>query len=247
MSIRTAQRTHSDYFELLASIFDFMLRSGIRNNDAQTIADRALKAASEHIVDLNVGQHYGLTTAALVLDAWHRNRRYLNSKAEPIAIPLLGKAPSVQALVRSEHPSCDSESLARQLKALGLVIRTGAGRFKPASRVALVAGLDPLIQEYVARSSSTLLKTIKHNVTRRKNSPRLIERFAEVPDLPVKKIAEFRKFTQTQGWALLKTLNDWLESRRARRTSTRRTRSVRAGVHLYAYVDSRGLGLRPGR
>jgi hypothetical protein len=34
-------------------------------------------------------------------------------------------------------------------------------------------------------------------------------------------------------------VNDWLESRRARRATKRAGRTVRAGVHLYAYVDGR--------
>jgi predicted N-acyltransferase len=67
--------------------------------------------------------------------------------------------------------------------------------------------------------------------------PRLIERFTEIPDLPTKDIREFREFTQMQGWELLKTLNDWLESRRAKRLRKNRRSAVRAGLHLYAYVD----------
>src|SRR5262249_26584840 len=109
--------------------------------------------------------------------------------------------------------------------------------YKPTARFAIVAGRDPLIHQHVARSSAMLLKTIKHNVTRSANSPRFIERFAEVPDLPAKYVAEFREFTRSQGWAVLKTLNDWLESRRMRRAGGKRHRTVRAGVHLYAYVD----------
>jgi len=119
------------------------------------------------------------------------------------------------------------------------VISADSGRYKPSARIAVVAGLNPLIQEYVARSSSTLLQTIRHNVSRPRSSQKLIERFAEVPDLPAGCEAAFRRFSTEQGWAMLDRMNDWLESRRARRTMKRAGRTVRAGVHLYAYVDGR--------
>jgi hypothetical protein len=151
----------------------------------------------------------------------------------------LGRAPSVEALVRSENASVNSAEFARRLKSLGFLIPAKGGRYKPATRIAVVAGTNPLIQEYVARSSSTLLQTIRHNISRPRTSQKLIERFAEVPDLPAGCEAAFRRFSTEQGWAMLDRMNDWLESRRARRATRRAARTVRAGVHLYAYVDGR--------
>jgi hypothetical protein len=143
----------------------------------------------------------------------------------------------VEALIRAQGAAADARVLARQLKALGLIIRTTGSLYKPSNRMALVQGLDPVIQQYVARSSSTLLATIRHNTSCADNSSRLIERFAEVPNLPRAHVAEFRRFARIQGWAFLRTVNDWLESRRARPSATRAERTVRAGVHLYAYVQ----------
>jgi Family of unknown function (DUF6502) len=237
VKVLAAERTRSEYAGLLVSIIDFMIKSGIRDDEVRSIVHRALEDAtnkrqlSERISEAD------LAVAALALDAWHRNRRYLDESAQPRPIRLLGRAPSVEALLRAERIRTDSTALARRLRSVGLVVRCGTNQYKPADRVALVSGLDPLIQQYVARSSSTLLKTIRHNVTRPRKTPRLIERFTEIPDLPEKDVREFRKFTQTQGWALLKTLNDWLESRRAKRSRKNGVRAVRAGLHLYAYVD----------
>jgi hypothetical protein len=229
-------RAHADYRVLLASVFDFMRKSGFAESEVKQTCDEALAHRSKLSASSAADSATTLAAAALTLDAWHRNRRYMVG-TEPRAIPLRGPAPSVESLIRSQGAAGNAQALARQLKALGLIVRTTRNLYKPSDRMALVKGLDPVIQQYVARSSSTLLATIRHNTSRAANSSRLIERFAEVPNLPRTHVAEFRRFAQTQGCAFLRTLNDWLESRRARTPRARASRTVRAGVHLYAYVQ----------
>jgi hypothetical protein len=236
MPVQAMERVHSDYSHLLASIFDFMRKSGIRDADVKGICDEALHMSVRTGRTKSRGS-ITLSVAALALDAWHRNRRYLDRNAQPRAIRLFGQSPSVEALIRAERGHSNPRALARQLRSLGLVIRSGRNQYKPTDRIALFSSLDPTIQQYIARASANLLKTIRHNISRGKNSSRLIERFAEVPDLPAHRSAEFRKFARVQGWEFLRTLNDWLESRRSRRLTRTRSRTVRAGVHLYAYVE----------
>lgn len=238
---RETERQQSEYVRLMTSMFDFLLTSGMEVKAIRQIVDRAFAEAGEsNRRGLRRGD-FGLATAGRVLDRWHRSRKYTTESAAPRAIPLLGRAPSVEALVRSENARVDCAQFARRLKSLGFLIRADAGRYRPAARIAVVAGLSPLIQEYVARSSSTLLQTIRYNVSRSRRSQKLIERFAEVPDLPAGCEAAFRRFSTEQGWAMLDRMNDWLESRRARRGTKRGGRTVRAGVHLYAYVDPREM------
>jgi Family of unknown function (DUF6502) len=222
---------------LLASVFDFMRKSGFAENEIKQACEEALAHRSRPNGLDGTDSATTLAAAASTLDAWHRNRRYM-AGTEPRAISLRGPAPSVEALIRSQGADArDARVLARHLKSLGLIIRTTRNLYKPSDRMALAKGLDPVIQQYVARSSATLLATIRHNTSRASNSSRLIERFAEVPDLPRASVAEFRRFARIQGWAFLRTLNDWLESRRVRTRAGRAGRTVRAGVHLYAYVQ----------
>jgi hypothetical protein len=241
--MRKNSRVQSDYEKLLTSVFDFMRKSGFQESEVKDVCARALATATRSDAS-NASECAALAAAALTLDAWHRNRRYLNGM-QPRAIPLLGPSPSVEALIRSQNVGVDPASFARTLKSLGLVVRSGRGHYTPSDRIALVKGLDPMIQQYVARSSAALLATIRHNTSRIGNSSRLIERFAEVPDLPKNRVAEFRRFAHSQGWAFIRTLNDWLESRRPKKAPGRAERTVRAGVHLYAYVDP--MRARPPR
>jgi hypothetical protein len=229
----------AEYVSLLRSIFEFLLISGSDLNSVKAIVERALaETALHHPRTALSSEDSGIATASRVLDTWHRNRRYIDRSAEPRAIPLLGRAPSVEALVRMEGAGCDAATFARRLRSLGLLARSGRGRYRPAMRVALIGGPDPLVQQYVARSSAALLRTIRHNVSRPSLSNRLIERFTEVPDLPAKYASAFRKFSHEQGLVLLNTLNDWLEARRARSSPRSRGRKVRAGLHMYAYLDA---------
>jgi hypothetical protein len=238
MTVESMEQVQSEYADLLGSVFDFMRKSGIPQAEVQRICAQALNESGRRDMKARPGRSATLSTAALVLDAWHRNRRYVDRNGAPRAIPLLGESPSVEALIRSETTSSDACALARRLTTLGLLVRQRGNEYKPAKRIALIAGLDPTIQQYIARASATLLKTIRHNISRTDDSMRLIERFAEIPDLPRHRAAEFRRFARIQGWEFIRTLNDWLEARRARRLTAGRKHTVRAGVHLYAYVEA---------
>lgn len=227
-----------EYYErLLAAIFEFMLASGVQRTEALETATRALEQAAKSGALLAARRGSGLAVAALVLDRWHRTRGYIDNEANPRAIPLTGAAPSVEALVRKEGFTQSTATFLRQLRALRLVRPTRGGLYKPSSQIAIIPALDPLVQQHVARSLCMLLRTVKHNVVCRGASSRLIERFAEVPDLPVDQVQNFKKFTEDQGWLLLRTVNDWLEGRRAGRLSRHRRPVARAGLHVYAYVE----------
>lgn len=240
MASRFPKRLELDYFASLVSIFGLMLRSGIKPNDLLAICTRALKQAEARARLGRMGESGGLTSAALVLDAWHRDRRYMNAKAVPRPVRLLGAAPSVEALIRLQQGRENAAQVARRLKQLRLVVPCGRGLYRPSSDVAVLSGNDPLIVQHAVRALSTLLDTVGKNVDQSRHFAPLIERVAEVPDLPRKHVAAFQKFTQVQGRTFLRTVNDWLESRRARGSARRGTNgSVRAGIHTYAYIASR--------
>lgn len=240
MTTRFSKRLELDYSIVLAAIFDLMLTGGIQAKDLLAVCTRALRQAEARVRLGQRGESGGLLIAALVLDAWHRDRRYIDARAVPRAVRLLGPAPSVEALIRLQRGRRDAASVARRLKALRLVVPCGGRLYKPASDVAIVSAQDPFVLQHAAKALSTLLETVGQNVNRSRNLAPLIERIAEVPDLPHKQITAFQKFTQLQGRAFLRTVNDWLESRRARRSPIRHANgTVRAGIHTYAYVASK--------
>jgi len=239
MATRLTKRLQSDYSKVLVAIFELMIRSGIRGKDLLPVCVRSLGRAAARSRLSRGDESGGLVTAALVLDAWHRDRRYLTISGTPRAVRLLGPAPSVEALVRLQRSTQHTSGVARRLKELGLVVPCGRHLYKPASDAAVISARDPFILQHAARALLTLLETVDKNVSSARSRAPLIERFAEVPDLPRKHVTEFQTFTQAQGRTFLRTVNDWLESRRAHQSSRRATRrTVRAGIHTYAYVIS---------
>ncbi len=237
MPKKTVRSIKLDYSHVLVAIFELMLRGGIRAKDLLPVCVQSLGLAE---AKCRVGKRHevgGLVTAALVLDTWHRDRRYLTARGAPRPLRLLGRAPSVEALVRLQRLDQPSAVIARHLRDVMLVVRCGKSLYKPASDAAVISAKDPLIIQHAARCLSTLLETVGQNISGRHRLGPLIERFAEVPDLPRKQVAAFKAFTQSQGRAYLRTINDWLESRRSRRGRKRTaTPTVRAGIHTYAYV-----------
>ena len=229
-----------DYSNVLVAIFELMLRSGIQARELLPACIQSLERAEDRSHSRRKDECTGLANVALVLDAWHRDRRYLSARGTPKAVRLLGPAPSVEALVRLQQIKPPASDVARRLKAIQLVVPIGRrSLYKPASDVAVISARDPLILQHTARALSTLLETVGQNVCGTRNLAPLIERVAEVPDLPRRHIRAFQSFTHAQGRTFLRTVNDWLESRRVRpsRKGMKGMKgTVRAGVHTYAYV-----------
>ncbi len=237
MTARLAKRLERDYSQVLTTLFAFMLSSGVQPRQLRAVCTSSLGKAERKASLGGKEEPYGLANASRVLYAWHRDRRYLNDHAAPKPIRLLGRAPSVEALVRSQRCGVNAAQVARDLKTLRLVEqRGGKGLYRPRSDAAVISRHDPLVLQHATRALSSLLETVTKNMSTWASTP-LIERSAEVPDLPTDQVESFRRFSQVQGWLHIRTINDWLESRRPRRSARKqRGSTVRAGVHLHAYV-----------
>jgi hypothetical protein len=234
-----SKRLELDYSNILVAIFELMLRAGIRGKDLLPVCLRSLERAESRSRRNQREECGGLVTAALVLDAWHRDRRYLGRAGLPRPVRLTGPAPSVEALVRRQKVN-HAADVAHRLRAVHLVVPSGKGLYKPASDVAVISASDPLVLQHAAQALLTLLGTVGKNVSGTGTLSPLIERFAEVPDLPRRHVKAFQIFTQAQGRTFLRTVNDWLESRRVKPTTSKAIKgTVRAGIHTYAYIASK--------
>jgi hypothetical protein len=233
------KKTRRDYERVLTAVFGLLIQCGVRERVVSAIANRALKVAIRKANSLGQSSGGELATFSLVLDAWHRDRRYLTSRGKPKAVPLLGGAPSVEALVRCEGPMFDPIDLTYRIQSLGLITPCPGNRYRPIGDTALVSIYGPTVLQHVARCLMSLLETVEDNLTGAPTSAHLLERFAEVPDLPAECVDDFQQFSRLQGAMFARTINDWLETRRARGQATanhENTEAVRAGVHVHAYV-----------
>lgn len=236
MPATSLKKTRRECERVLAAIFGLLIHCGIRHSTLSALADGALETATRKARALGESGVGELATFSLVLDTWHRDRRYLTSKGKPRAVPLLGRAPSVEALFRIEGPQFDAAELARRIESLQLITRSPGSRYRPASDSALISIYGPTVLEYVSRCLMSLLETVEANLRGTPNIPPLLQRSAEVPDLPSECVEPFLKFSRIQGAIFLRTINDWLETRRPRAPVGGEKGNVRAGVHVHAYV-----------
>jgi hypothetical protein len=230
------KQTRREYERVLTAVFGLLIQCGVRERVVSEIASRALKAAIRKAISLGQSGGGELVTFSLVLDAWHRDRRYLTSRGKPRAVPLLGRAPSVEALIRSEGPMFDPINLAYRIQSLRLITACSGNRYRPIGDTALVSIYGPTVLQHVARCLMSLLETVEDNLNGAPTAAPLLERSAEVPDLPADCVDDFQQFSRLQGAMFARTINDWLETRRARDQTTDNHASVRAGVHVHAYV-----------
>jgi hypothetical protein len=234
-----------EYERALTAVFGLLLHCGMRERGVSAIATRALRLAIKKAASLGQSGGGELVIFSLVLDAWHRDRRYLTVRGKPRAVPLLGRAPSVEALIRSEGPMFNPIELAYRIRAVRLITPSSGNRYRPISDAAMISIRGPTVLQYVARCLMSLLETVEDNLKGAPASTPLLERSAEVPDLPAECVESFQQFSRLQGAIFARTINDWLVTRRARDRVADHYKNVRAGVHVHAFVapaKSRGRG-----
>lgn len=234
-----------DYYQdVLLAIFIFMLHDRARLRDVKRLADHQIVLAQRIIRSEEQRRESSSGILGAVLHEWHRNAAYLDRSISPKAIRLYGRKPSVAALVRSQDAKADPVATAREMVQLGLIRRSARGKYLPVGRVATIRRLSPPLVDHVARSLERLLATVNYNTRSNGRESTLIERTAFVHDLPKEHLQDFRSFAQQQGSAFLANADEWLESRRAHKARSRRSRYVRAGIHVYAFEEPNVARLR---
>jgi hypothetical protein len=230
-------KTSSYFTRMLTAVFEFMLLTGLSRKATTQIVHSALDGASKSKVEAtSFSRPSDLVAACMVLDRWRKTPGYVDQLAQPRPVKMYGPAPSVQALLLAERHATRSSLKPEHLKAIGLVTHVGAGRYKPSKPHGVVSDLNPAFQHQVAHSLFMLLRTIRSNMAVSNKKDRWIERFAEIPDLPLVHADAFREFAKRQGHVLLQTVNDWLEARRLPVKAVGKRKTTAAGIHVYAYL-----------
>lgn len=243
--MRTPMPVQSYCHDILYAVLLVMLRTGTSIKDITAIT-AAVLAAAEAQLQIKPKEDPALSAVvAGVLHTWHHDRRFLDRRAKPLPLKLDAGRPSLASLVRSESSKIEPGDVVTAMKRLKLVRRLAGGRYRPTTRLAKIQELDPVLAEHVCHSLGRLLMTVSNNTRRSRSGLRLIERSAQVQDLPQSRLGEFRDFANTQGEAFVSSMNDWLESRRARNGARTKARVTQAGVHIFAFADQSPMSRRP--
>jgi hypothetical protein len=182
------------YFQrIIGSLIKFIAQSGVDLEDLRQMVDSQFDQVEKTKFRKSASpMKTGIDAVyALVLHRWHRDPRLVTELGEPLPIRLFGRHPSVESLVRSERPKSSARKIALSMKDAGLVIKEGPTKYRPTSRIARFPPLHPSLVEHVSSSITRLLDTVAQNAARKDSSVKLIERYAQVPDLPNTEIQNF--------------------------------------------------------
>src|SRR5579862_5355633 len=120
MKAKSQRRFKLEYSKVLTAIFELILDAGVPSRILANACVASLRTVENKARLGGRDENDDFITAGLVLSAWHRDRRYLSKQAVPKAIPLLGPAPSVEALVRLARSRKNAAVIACRLKTLQL-------------------------------------------------------------------------------------------------------------------------------
>jgi hypothetical protein len=240
--------------QLCISIISFMSRAGLENDEIQQCivngfarSGRKGNGRLNETSSLTIGSD---TEAGAILRAWHRNPRYLDSRARPISLPMRGKKQCLLGLASSQTRKSNAQGIVNAMISAGLVRKVGSDLYEPVRGEATFSQMHPLAVDHVAKTVMRLVETVRENTDSHSGGLPLIERYAHVPDMDAATSRSFAEFSEQQGQAYLDAIEDWLEARRVNgRRSGRKARAVSAGVHLFAYLErSQGrVAIRPKR
>lgn len=245
MNSKSASIAKADIQRMLSAVFTLCLMDeGLSKAELDATIQRSLAEATKRVRVLKPHRARSMNLELLgsILHRWNRNPKYLDLEAHPFPIPASGPAPSVEALFRAENKLREFKLGLRQMQRARLITRTKEKRFLPRNDSILLHTLTPEMVANLSLSIHRLVSTLLQNTSpRRQGASRLIERNALVPDLPKRKLEEFKSFSREQGAAFVSTMNDWLETRRVLTRSkgaARRKATVSAGIHVFAFSDA---------
>ncbi len=246
--LRPNSGSRSYFHNILYAVFLVMLRSGASREAIESISKRALASARARLRSKLPDDPQLSMAVSGVLHSWHHQAEFIDKRGQPKPLGQRGPKWSLVRLVRCEDSRITPADVIRALKRLRLIRRTAKGQFLPTRRIATIRALDPVLAEHVCHSLGRLLETVSKNTCSSAPRARLIERSAQVQDLPRQRLEEFREYANSQGDIFVSNINDWLEARRPRGGSAAQ-RTARAGVHVFAFTEpvsnSHGSAARP--
>jgi hypothetical protein len=233
----SATQIENDLSRAVVTMLTLKLRSGSTPLELRRFVDACLAEAIEKYKPSKKGEMVWLYQIARVLRTWHLETRFLTPTGKPKPLLLKGKD-SLTALVLYHFSPRMVELVLNTMRRNGLIRRRRSGHWVPISRYARTPKPTVELLSHFAEGVSRLAETVRRNTTTTRAGELLLERAAQVSDLPRSEAGAFRRYVHTQGMSFLTTIDDWLESRS--RSSPKRSKAVcNAGVFTFAFIDDK--------
>ena len=227
-------------YALLSKAISLTAQSGVTKSETAKLLSLAMKRiefSPRKSVAWLSGDIEIMNVVLTLLQSWHRHRALIDDQARPLPIKLIGDSPSVESIIRKEKSKGDAALLARKIYKLGFIRRVGRNKYLPVNSFADIPGSHPLYLVRANYLTVKLLETIEHNLLADTGEERIVERLAHVDNLPKSKLAAFLDFSRQQSIALLDVANNWLESNKLSKSSSKqKVPTVEAGLHVFTFA-----------
>lgn len=174
-----------------------------------------------------------------IIAHWHSDPGYMDSRGQPLPLPLRGRGPSLSALIARVLPGEDPVSVAESLVRVNSV-RRRKSLYIPTKRSLVYPKTAARVHGMIAFLG--MLRTVDHNVAGK--GPRLYERAAMNPSIPVSALPAFNKWAERFGDRFLEGADNFLHNREAQEESGPR---VRVGLDVCVFAGPADSQVRPRR
>lgn len=233
-------KAEMDIQRAVVTMLQIKLQSGTSPQELRRFLNKCVSKAERGYRPPGQGDMIWLYQIARILRTWHLETRFITTSGEPKALKLQGKD-SLRSLILCHFPPRKVNLVLNTMKRNELIRHRRSGFWVPTSRYARTPKPTVELLSHFAEGISRLAETVGKNTTSKRPGDLLLERAAQVSDLPVSEAKAFRLYVQTQGMAYLTTVDDWLESR-SRNVPRKSKRVCHAGVFTFAFIDDQKSG-----
>jgi len=172
--------------------------------------------------------------AAHMLTLWFRDREFLNTGGTPRPLPLRGRGPSLDRLIRRVNPALPVTEATRYLVRAGAVRRVRQG-YVPVRHALSFRRLYGPQRARALRPLVSLLRTLEHNMKPMSEVEGWFEWIAENPSVPVRALQKLDAKLDRYGMNLLRAFDiDMLQEAETRKAGEP---TVRLGIGIYRFED----------
>jgi hypothetical protein len=225
--------------EFLEPIARILVRSGHSPRQLRRDFQRICLALKEPKRQWDPSELNYLADLPHVIAYWHGDPQYLDSRGEPLPLPLKGKGPSLLALIERALPEVNPTSAAQSLMRLKAV-RRKKGRYLPTERQFLLSQESGFVHGLTALLG--MLRTVERNLSGLRRAA-ILQRCAFNPSFPVRALPEFHAHSKTVAAEFLWGMD--VDMRRAQEADPHGPRT-RLGVGVFVFEEPiRAAARRP--
>ena len=206
--------------------------SGLSRKEVQSVLARIASTKGDD------ASYERYNRAARVIAGWVRDRDFLDSAGNPLALNQDDGDVSFNLLVRRHSGDVPARAILDELLRVGAVERLEDGRIRLVSRAYIprTSDLDKL--EILGTDTADLIHTIDHNLQHGAADP-FFQRKVMYDNLPVEAIGAFRALATEPAQGLLEKMDQWLSQHdRDVNPSVNGTGRMRAGIGIYYFEEN---------